>query len=586
MITYAQLSVLLLSLAGPASAALNCLPEGSVVPKPSLLRSSILKSAGTNLTRTLDDAIKGTIKAGWAVENTSFSLAVVSLDQKDPGVPIWEYHHRAEKNTNGTKKVTRDSQYLIGSVSKLISDYILLQSGVDLDRAVTDFLPELNSTRSKVQWRDVTLRMLGSQLSGGPTNGGFSEYYFLKDLFVKYGFPPLQDADYPSCGVMGLNKGCSPGQVLDDMVNQYPVTAPMERPAYSNIAFTIFVMALERVTGKNYTQMVDEVLSKPLGMESTFPSPGDDKKAVIPPGESSWGADYGDNAPGGGLVSTISDLSKFSHAMLGRSLDLNRTQIRQWLKPIAWTGAYSAVGLPWEIFRPLHLTPNHPHPVAIYAKSGGAALYSSQLSIIDEYGLGLIMLSAGNQGASNVLSDALLATFVPAADEEARAQAEKNYARTFKSPCAGQQQQQQQNRTLEATFKLDNDSLIVSAISDSGNDVLSGLRSLWGLTMGQYTAGLGPTIRLFPTDLSEMVAVNGESLAKEVWRLWPEFEDGLESDLPGSKLGYDNCQQWTLGDWVHYGKEPLDRVLFYRDGGGRVVGFEMPSLRSGLLRPV
>lgn len=38
---------------------------------------------------------------------------------------------------------------------------------------------------------------------------GFSEYYFLKELFLQYGFPPLKDSDYPSCGVIGLNKGCS-----------------------------------------------------------------------------------------------------------------------------------------------------------------------------------------------------------------------------------------------------------------------------------------------------------------------------------------------------------------------------------------
>lgn len=170
----ARLCVLLLSLAGPTSAALNCRPEGPVLPKPKLSGSPILESAGENLTKTLDDAVKGVIKAGWPVENVSFSLAVVSTDQESPGVPIWEYHHRAERNDRGVKNITRDSQYLIGSVSKVISDYILLKSGVDIDRPVTDFLPKLNSSRSKVRWKDITLRMLGSQLSGAPTNSQYS----------------------------------------------------------------------------------------------------------------------------------------------------------------------------------------------------------------------------------------------------------------------------------------------------------------------------------------------------------------------------------------------------------------------------
>ncbi|KID78277.1 uncharacterized protein G6M90_00g040840 [Metarhizium brunneum] len=577
----ARLCVLLLSLAGPTSAALNCRPEGPVLPKPKLSGSPIFKSAGENLTKTLDDAVKGVIKAGWPVENVSFSLAVVSTDQESAGVPIWEYHHRAERNDRGVKNITRDSQYLIGSVSKVISDYILLKSGVDIDRPVTDFLPKLNSSRSKVRWKDITLRMLGSQLSGAPTNNGFSEYYYLKELFVQSGFPSIKDSDYPPCGVIGFNKGCSANEILEGMISQYPVTAPMERPAYSNIAFVVFAMALQEATGKNYTELVADIVSKPLDLRSTLPSPGDDGKAVIPPGESSWGADYGYNAPGGGLVSSVSDLCKFTHALLTRSLDLTPTQIRKWLKPEDWTGAYSAVGMPWEFFRPLTLTPSHPHPVTVAGKGGGAQLYSSQLNVVDEYGMGLVMLSAGNPGASIALSDALLATFVPAADEVSRDQAEKQYARTFKS-----ERTNTQNKLIEATFKLDNDSLVISEIRDGGNDVFGGIKKIWGLTMGQYTATFGSTMRLFPTDLYQTTQMEGRNVTAEVWRLWPEFGEPLESDMPGSNLGFENCLQWALGDWIHYGKEPLDRVVFYKDASQDVVGFEMPFLRSGILKPM
>ena len=81
------------------------------------------------------------------------------------------------------------------------------------------------------------------------------------------------------------------------MRNSYPITAPNERPAYSNIAFTLIFMAIEESMGKNYTQLVDELFAQPLGLKNTMPSPGDDDKAVIPPGESSWGSDYGMNAP-------------------------------------------------------------------------------------------------------------------------------------------------------------------------------------------------------------------------------------------------------------------------------------------------
>lgn len=57
------------------------------------------------------------------------------------------------------------------------------------------------------------------------------------------------------------------------------------------------MLALEKETSKNYTELVDEMFAQPLGLVNTYPSPGDDRKGVVPPGDSSWGADFGFNAP-------------------------------------------------------------------------------------------------------------------------------------------------------------------------------------------------------------------------------------------------------------------------------------------------
>jgi len=62
------------------------------------------------------------------------------------------------------------------------------------------------------------------------------------------------------------------------------------------MAFVLLGMALEEYTGKNFTQLLKEMFTDPLGMDNTFASPGDDDKAVIPP-DSSWGSDYGLNTP-------------------------------------------------------------------------------------------------------------------------------------------------------------------------------------------------------------------------------------------------------------------------------------------------
>ena len=139
---------------------------------------------------------------------------------------------------------------------------------------------------------------------------GFSEFYFLKDLFLTYGFPPIDEENYPPCGVATLNKACNrqgklppyqsnntltKQEILDGMKKSYPQTTPNERPAYSNMAFVLLGIALEEYTGKNFTQLLKEI-TDPLGLSSTFASPGDGSKAVVPP-HSSWGSDYGLNTP-------------------------------------------------------------------------------------------------------------------------------------------------------------------------------------------------------------------------------------------------------------------------------------------------
>lgn len=49
--------------------------------------------------------------------------------------------------------------------------------------------------------------------------------------------------------------------LLDAMRKEHPITAPGERPADSNLAYNLFELALEEYTGKNYGQLVQEIIS-------------------------------------------------------------------------------------------------------------------------------------------------------------------------------------------------------------------------------------------------------------------------------------------------------------------------------------
>lgn len=88
-----------------------------------------------------------------------------------------------------------------------------------------------------------------------------------------------------------------PLELLKGMLEIQFVMAPNHRPTYSTLSFALIALALEEATGKNYSQLLDELVIKPLGLTNTGVSPGNDEKAVIPLTQSSWGADYGLNAP-------------------------------------------------------------------------------------------------------------------------------------------------------------------------------------------------------------------------------------------------------------------------------------------------
>lgn len=163
-----------LSLAEYAMADFTCPPDGPLLPRPkSLGNHDEFKQAGKEFTDLLNSAVAGKIESGWANENVSFSIALVSLS--DPtSASTWEYHHKAARNVKGTKKVDGDSQYLIGSISKVFTDLLLLQSGLNLDDPITKYLPELISPNSPIRWEAISLRALGSHLAGMQ---GFCRYY-------------------------------------------------------------------------------------------------------------------------------------------------------------------------------------------------------------------------------------------------------------------------------------------------------------------------------------------------------------------------------------------------------------------------
>ncbi|KAK6343706.1 hypothetical protein TWF730_011296 [Orbilia blumenaviensis] len=581
LLSFAALSI-------QASSPQRCTVEGPLLPRPrNLCSHPLFKSASSKLSSHFDAVISGNLTAGFNVLNTSFAVAFISLPSNNPSHkqsnqnnPIYTYTHLSPANKKGTKRINGDSQFLVGSISKLFTDVVLLKSGVDLESKVTKYLPELKG--GLVRWEDVTLRDLGEHLSGVGPNYGFPEIYDLIPLYQQLGFPPVEKSDFPPCNVAGLNKACTKKQLLEGLKKVQPVTAVGERAVYSNLAFTLVSFVLEEATGKNYTTLLDELVIKPLKLKNTGASPGDTKKAVIPPVNNGWGLDYAFSTPAGGLYSSINDLSTLALSILQKTL-LPPSALRKWLKPTSSTpNLQYSVGFPWEIYRTTNLTPAHPHAIDIYAKDGGAYGYVSRIGIIDQYGVGFVVLTAGDTEAMYPIAEAVVTVLLPAVEEAARSEAEK-YTGLFggKEGVEG----------VNVNFTIDGGPGVkLNSLSRNGSDILEGIGKIWE---GQEVS-LGPLskdFRIYPMEVETSHGKGYEKIVREDWRIAMEVTGGIGSDtrsqLPSAGAFSKGCNTWQTFDLLYYGGQAIDRIVFWLNGTTReVVGVEVPFLRSGVLEKI
>jgi hypothetical protein len=348
-------------------------------------------------------------------------------------------------------------------------------------------------------------------------------------------------------------------------------------------------------------------------MKSTFPSPGDDGLAVIPPlspqgVESSWGSDFGINTPQGGLVSTINDMAKFVRAILAHDARiLSSVEVDAWLKPRSFTSSATfAYGAPWEIYRvPPGTWEGIDVTTDVYAKDGGVVGYSSRTILVPQYGLGIVVLTAGPTGyIVDAISEAVVAAMVPAFDQAARAQARTSHAGVYEGTSSTMGESVPMNFTVGVD---EGPGLRVRELFRNGTDILESLRLIQqsGIVVA---SGLAEDWRLYPSSYEDLRTENvtiplqnsgtGEEVQVDVqeWRITalptPLVSEEEKSNTPllrvGKNVFADSVSSWMFVDGVYYGGEAVDRVECLRrkveGGGGEVVGWRFPALRGEVWR--
>ncbi|EEI1842515.1 D-alanyl-D-alanine-carboxypeptidase/endopeptidase AmpH [Salmonella enterica] len=176
--------------------------------------------------------------------------------------------------------------------------------------------------------------------------------------------------------------------------------APGSQAAYSNLAFDLLADALATASGKPYTQLFEEKITRPLGMKDTTftPSPDQCKRLMV----AEKGASPCNNTlaaiGSGGVYSTPGDMMRWMQQYLSsdfyhRSQQADRMQTliyqRTQLKKIIGMdvpGKADALGLGW-----VYMAPKDGRP-GIIQKTGGGGGFITYMAMIPQYNIGAFVV--------------------------------------------------------------------------------------------------------------------------------------------------------------------------------------------------
>ena len=199
-----------------------------------------------------------------------------------------------------------------GSISKSFTAVLMMQlverGIIELDDRVNDYFPEIEGlVKRPVGAEPITFRMLGSHTAG----------------LVRE--PELEGAAVGS--IYSWEE-----KVLSSIPTTAYQTKPLTEYSYSNIGFGILGLALSRASGVPFMELIETLIIRPLGMESTtfiLDSPelltrmsvgySRDRMTGELSAEQATREHFGRGykVPNGGIYSTVHDLAKLGAALMG-----------------------------------------------------------------------------------------------------------------------------------------------------------------------------------------------------------------------------------------------------------------------------
>lgn len=293
-------------------------------------------------------------------------------------------------------KVTTDSIYCVASISKMFTTTAVMQlveaKKIDLDAPVTTYVPEF--TMADARYKDITVRMLlnhSSGILGGELNSA-----------LLYGD---SDTSYHD-------------NLLKKLAGEHLKADPGAYSVYCNDGFILAEIVVEHVSGKSFTEYLQENVFDPLNLTSTRTAVQvTDKDPVAGAYATKKSAklpiEYFNGIGTGGIYSTAEDLCRFGMTFTknqGKVLSKDSvaaTMVQEGRKG-QWCEEYSGMldyGLGWDS---VDTYPFADYGITAVEKGGDSLNYHGELVVLPEQNLSVAVLSSGLSSTH----DALMAQYL------------------------------------------------------------------------------------------------------------------------------------------------------------------------------
>ena len=353
-----------------------------VTPAPdshdsTLLARSAQPTAQTAL--TVDERVQLLLDAGAGIASIQYAM----MDSGE----IVESGVGGVYSKQENRLLTTENLFGIGSTSKMFTTAAMMrladQGKVDLDRPVTDYIPEF--TMADERYQDITVRMLLNHSSGlmGSTYGNG----FLFD-----------DADTQAHDTL-----------LADLATQTLKADPGAFSVYCNDGFTLAELVIERVSGMSFTDFIHQEITGPLGMAHTQTMQDDfDRSSIVRTynpyqPEQETPTDSVNIIGTGGVYATAEDLCRFAQLFTGETDILSDAAREATFQPEYAHGQWLDVennvvgyGLGWDS---VDLYPFNLYGIQAVTKGGDSLLMHNSLIVLPEYGLSAAVSSSGGSSA-------------------------------------------------------------------------------------------------------------------------------------------------------------------------------------------